>query len=161
RFVSAQKIRVWRGCPQPLPHAVSTPLQDKSRRGLPRFTWREPGGAGGTSPVDPYLLRAAEARNQDLVARERAESGMRVSVVHGGSAPGPARRVCPLGGVELADEGGEARIVERGLEGRVELGAVADAVVALVELRPERLPRCGHGKVVEGLVADEIGHALP
>src|SRR5207245_9300077 len=81
RFVRAQKIRVWRGCPQPLPHAVSTPLQDKSRRGLPRFSWREPGGAGGTSPVDPYLLRAAEARNQDLVARERAESGMRGSVV--------------------------------------------------------------------------------
>src|SRR5207253_10549712 len=46
-------------------------FKTKADGGCRRFSSREAGGAGGTSPVDPYLLRAAEARNQDLVARER------------------------------------------------------------------------------------------
>jgi len=30
---------------------------------------REAAGGAGASPVDPYLLRVAEAKNQSLVAR--------------------------------------------------------------------------------------------
>ena len=56
--------------------------------------------------------------------------------------------------IHLLDEGLEVRVVERGLEGGVELGAVADPVVALAQLRAQGIPRRRHGEVVERLVAD-------
>src|SRR6267378_8463162 len=45
-----------------------TPRHSKKLGRLPgRFSSREPGGAGGASPVDRYLLRVAEAKNRNLV----------------------------------------------------------------------------------------------
>jgi hypothetical protein len=64
-------------------------------------------------------------------------------------------------GLERGPHHAPPGILERGLEGRIELGAVVEAAIALADLRADLLEAAAHREEVEHLVGDEIGHALP
>ena len=65
-----------------------------------------------------------------------------------GARPGSVRALAS-GGVELTHHAGQARVVERRLLGGVDLGAVADPVVALAEPRRQRVPGGADGDQIQ------------